>query len=99
MFKKFIGSWESDVKDFDKLSFTSEKWIGVNDEGKWAIQENEIWLIGSDLKTCIKWFFDFVGDDKLIFYNPEDFHYQGGGNYLYLQFTHPETRIVYIKNK
>jgi len=67
------------------------------EEGKWSVQGNEIWLIDKDLKNGTKWFFDFEGEKILILFNPEDFRYQGGGDYIYYQMTSPETKIVFSR--
>lgn len=92
---KFFGCWKSDTKIIEKITFRVESYSVNEEKGKWSIQGNEIWLINKDLKNGTKWYFQFEDENNLVFFNPEDFLYQGGGEYIYYQMTSPETKIVF----
>ncbi len=77
--------------------FTHENYVLSNEKGRWGIQGDEIWLLKENSDAGTKWFFKFEGDDKLIFFKPEDFIYRGGSNYIYIQMTPPEAEIAFIR--
>lgn len=90
---KLIGKWMSDSSIMKTITFSASNWSSNADNGRWAIKGDELWLINSDLETGVKWFFKFQGENELLLHDPEDFIYQGNGNYLYLQFTNPREQI------
>ena len=95
LIEKFIGYWKSDSSVIDEISFDAYSYSTTDEQGQWRITEKELWMIEKDLRDGIKWFFKFEGDNTLLLYNPEDFMYQGGGNYLYYQMTSPTTKIYF----
>ena len=98
MIEKILGTWTSNVKGHEKLVLDRDKWHKDGERGLWNVQEDEIWMIDEDLKAGIKWQFTLEGRDTLIFHDPEDFIYQGHGNYLYMQFSPANLRIVFTRS-
>ena len=95
--QKLIGNWKSETKTYENLTITQENYVLGNEKGKWGIQGNEIWLLKENSDAGSKWFFNFEGENRLIFFKPEDFVYRGGTNYIYIQMTPPETEIIFIR--
>lgn len=95
--QKLLGKWKSDIQTFKNLLISIDKYVLGNDNGRWGTQGNEIWLLNEDSGAGTKFWFQFEGNDKLIFYNPEDFIYQGGTDYIYYQMTPPEKKIIFIR--
>ena len=96
--KQFFGCWKSDTKTFEKITFRVESYSVNEDKGKWSVQGDQIWLIDKDLKNGIKWFFEFEDENNLVFSNPEDFVYQGRGEYIYYQMTSPKIKIEFYRH-
>ena len=94
---KFIGKWESLIESFNNIEFDYQAYIWGEEKGKWSIQNSEIWLIKENLHDGIKYSFNFEDNNTLMFYNPEDFLYQGGGEYIYYQMTPPQTKIKFSR--
>ncbi len=91
------GMWKSDSVGFESLIFNETSYILCDEEGRWAIDSDQIWLLSSDGKTGTKWFFKFEDSNKLVLYQPEDFLYQGGSEYIYIQMTNPNLRIEFFR--
>lgn len=93
----FIGHWSSETSGVDTIIFDYENYEWGNEKGKWAIDGDEIWLIRKNSEHGIKWVFKFVENNILYFCNPEDFLYQGGGNYIYYQMTSATLNIKFSR--
>lgn len=91
--EKFIGKWVSKDANYKDFEFSLTEWMKNTENGKWAVQGNEIWLINADLEHGTKWCFSFESNNTLMLHSPEDFIYQGGNNYIYLQFSNPKLKI------
>lgn len=96
--QQLLGNFKSENPDYEDINFDEVGYSWGKEQGRWAVQGNEIWLLNPELNAGTKWFFKFDENDKLIFYNPEDFNYLGKGEYIYFQMTQPDTSITFIRN-
>ncbi|MHA1300270.1 MAG: hypothetical protein ACTSO9_12685 [Candidatus Helarchaeota archaeon] len=97
MVKNIIGTWKSENLAYEDIIIREGFYKWGDKSGKWAIQGSEIWFLEENSQAGTKWFFEFESNEKLIFFNPEDFKYLGGGEYIYFQMTSPHSKIVFSR--
>jgi hypothetical protein len=101
------GTWAPKDGKGDVLVIDAGTWKWGSASGRVMTQGNEAWLLdetpkpndaGVPQRTGVKWTFK-VTKKELRFEKPEDFLYEGGGRYLYLQFTDPKTVHTFTRSK
>ena len=95
----FTGTWKSEGEKSITLTIDDTgHFIWDSTKGRCMTQDISIWFLEDSTKTGTKWDYK-ITKKELVLSNPEDFVYQGKGNYLYLQFTDPEKEIVFKRQK
>ncbi len=88
-----LGTWHALSPEGADIIFSSSTFRWGKEEGRWLMQESQIWLLDPKQNTGTKWDVKVERmEDKvtLILVAPEDFHYRGKGQYIYFQMTPPQ---------